>query len=343
MKYEVILHYFESSHLNQIYEGFARLDKSGICNVRFKKTIGNAQKPLLLAQINGKNVIYDTLDGLNWIDGKSLEENIQYFATNNFDIDYYFKRSFTEDLYPYINNRFQYYPLGLNYDIHSIYSPLSLNKIKEKILRNKITEYFFGKRYFVAEDFVQAPIINSESKILFLVRLWDPTPYRGSYLYDEWMQLNMKRIAYVKKCREKYGEQFIGGIKQDEFSMKMCSPDLILPETMTRKQRFLEEVKKSNICIATTGLHNSIGWKFAEYVAASRAIVTEPLNYRLPGNIAEESNYLEFIDEESLIKSIDRLLSDRTLLLKMMRCNHNYYLNNMQPDKLILNTLLKIQ
>lgn len=38
-------------------------------------------------------------------------------------------------------------------------------------------------------------------------------------------------------------------------------------------------VKESDICITTTGLHRSIGWKFAEYIAASKAIVTEKLNY----------------------------------------------------------------
>lgn len=37
-------------------------------------------------------------------------------------------------------------------------------------------------------------------------------------------------------------------------------------------------MKQSRICIATTGLHDSIGWKFAEYVVAGRTIVIEPLN-----------------------------------------------------------------
>ena len=61
---------------------------------------------------------------------------------------------------------------------------------------------------------------------------------------------------------------------------------------------FLNIVKSSDICIATTGLHKSIGWKFGEYIAASRAIITEPLYYEIPGELKRGSNYLEFRNVE---------------------------------------------
>ena len=58
-----------------------------------KPTIGNPLKPILKVRINDKyDVIYDTLDGLNWIKA-SIENNLDYFK-NNIKADFYFKRSF---------------------------------------------------------------------------------------------------------------------------------------------------------------------------------------------------------------------------------------------------------
>jgi hypothetical protein len=42
------------------------------------------------------------------------------------------------------------------------------------------------------------------------------------------------------------------------------------------------------------GLYESNGWKLGEYVAGSKAIVSEHLHYDAPGNFSPEQNYLEF-------------------------------------------------
>ncbi len=94
--------------------------------------------------------------------------------------------------------------------------------------------------------------------------------------------------------------------------------------------------------MATTGLHNSIGWKFGEYVAASRAILSEPLIYGLPGNFEHGKNYLPFNNEDELLHKTYSLLKNKDELLDMMNSNFHYYNNFLRPDKLVLNTLLKI-
>jgi hypothetical protein len=96
------------------------------------------------------------------------------------------------------------------------------------------------------------------------------------------------------------------------------------------------------ICIATNGLHDSIGRKFGEYVAASRAIVTEELRYQLPGIFSEGINHLEFSNSFDLIKNIQLLEKDRDFMYSMMKSNYNYYRSYLQPDLMVLNTLLKI-
>jgi hypothetical protein len=73
------LHYFPSPHLSQVYDGFEKLRRLGILDVSIKPTAGNKNLPLLTVILNNKyKIIYDTLDGLNWIDG-SMNENLNHF------------------------------------------------------------------------------------------------------------------------------------------------------------------------------------------------------------------------------------------------------------------------
>ena len=91
--------------------------------------------------------------------------------------------------------------------------------------------------------------------------------------------------------------------------------------------------------MATTGLHGSIGAKFAEYIAQAKAIVSEPLNYQVPGNLSSEVNYLEFTSIDGCVESAVRLIDDRDLRVSMMMDNCRYYHAYLRPDALILNTL----
>lgn len=108
-----------------------------------------------------------------------------------------------------------------------------------------------------------------------------------------------------------------------------------MPDQKTTKVSFLNSLQKHDICINTLGLHNSTGWKFAEYIAASRAIISEPLVYQSP-NLVEGNNYLSFIDSDSLILGIEKLKKSKS---QMMLNNYHYYNNFIRPDSLIMNSL----
>jgi hypothetical protein len=154
-------------------------------------------------------------------------------------------------------------------------------------------------------------------------------------------KINKDRINFIRACKNEFGNKFIGGIVKDKFSEK-AAPDLIIPFTQTKKNVFLENIKRSNICVATSGLNNSTGWKLGEYVAASRAIVSEPLHYELPGSFSAGTNYLSFSNQDELIKTIYKLMDNKELLRRMMKSNYDYYQNFVRSDMLILNSLLTI-
>jgi hypothetical protein len=113
--------------------------------------------------------------------------------------------------------------------------------------------------------------------ILFLAKLWDPDAPElqmdrmsdGTALRDQRIALNEFRVSCIRECRRRFPKTFIGGVTPENFSRKRA-PDLVAPASLTRKAGYIEKMKECAIGVATTGLHESIGWKLAEYVAASR-------------------------------------------------------------------------
>ncbi|MGZ4956221.1 MAG: hypothetical protein ACXV8Q_14030 [Methylobacter sp.] len=336
------LNYFSSPHLSQIYDGFEKLRKIGIIDIIIKPFHGDPTKPLLKVKINNKyTVIYDTLDGLNWVEG-SIEDNLNYFNTN-IQADFYFKRSYNQKVVDYAPKNCQIYPLGLNYSVKQYIRHLKYEVIKDYLKDSYLFSKYFkvNSELFYSDSFEFYPILSKENKILFLTRLWDPDDVQFEHLKIEREAINKNRINCIRGCIKEFGTHFVGGLQQDSFSHKHCK-ELIMPFSLTNKKTYINAVKEYDICIATTGLHDSIGWKFGEYVAASRAIISEPLKYELPGGFENGRNYLIYNNEDEILKKIHFLLNNKDALFEIMNNNFHYYNNYLRSDMLVLNTLLKI-
>jgi hypothetical protein len=335
------LNYFESKHLSQIFAGFEILSKKGIVEVVLKDGHDDFLKPVLKVLVNDRfSVVYDMLDGLNWVEG-NLKDNLEYFR-NNITADYYFKRSFDQQIIEYAPAGCKVYPLGLNYNI----APKHLHRRNAKdSLKNFLRNSRFAAKYLkindsdiYSEQFEYYPVPNKTNSILFLARLWDPAEVKQENLKAEREMMNAYRIECIRLCQREFGKQFTGGLQMDHYSMTHCK-DLIVPFELTRRETYLNTVKESNICIATAGLHESIGFKMGEYVAAARAIVSEPLRYVLPGNFDDGSNYLSFLSPDELVQNARKLCDDKEVMITMMKNNNRYYQNYLRPDVLVLNTL----
>jgi hypothetical protein len=290
--------------------------------------------------INGNiRVVYDALDGFNWITG-NRQENLDYFR-DNFSPDFYFKRSFNPILQQYCNQDTKVLPLGLNFALKVSHLPSPQERLKntfKQILK------VLGKPtilYHPIEELEYLPYLNSQSKVLFILKLWNPNEIRSNKTIEELHQMNERRVELIRACSSHFKDDFIGGIIDDAYS-RTIAPDLVLPKSFTTKEQFLKHIKMCNICIATEGLHQSIGWKFAEFVAHSRAIVTESLSYQVPGDFAEGKNFILFKEVKELINVIESLRSDKELTHQMMLQNYLYYQGYLRPDMLILNTLKHI-
>ena len=177
------------------------------------------------------------------------------------------------------------YPLGMNYMVSCKGNPYSKESLKNMlfILRgDKINAYFTCDKF-------ACPVIFKEglTKIVFFTRLWENEN-----------NINSTRIEIIRRLKKEFGDRFIGGLYDSELARSLA-PDIILSKRQTERGRYLRLVQDSDICIGSTGLHDSIAWKTAEYVAMGKAIVCEELQYEVPGNFLSEKNYIPFsgIDE----------------------------------------------
>jgi hypothetical protein len=342
--------YKNSPHLQQIYAGFARLQALGIIDLLVEEPASDPQlgrQPILYATIDDRfNVVYDALDGLNWIPG-TVEENLAFFQ-KTFHADFYFKRSFDRRLTEMALSECRVLPLGLNYHVRSerllVRLPIKEN-LRAMVRNNAFASKILGLKNeemgLPPEDYEYFPIIGSETKILFLTRIWNPADFETDRRKVEIEAINQSRVSAIKTCQKEFGKAFCGGLTDDGFARNYAG-SLVAPVSLTNKRHYLELVRSHAVCIATTGLHGSTGWKFSEYVAAARGIVTEPLRYEVPGDFKSEQNYLEFTNEDELIAGISDLVRNRRALVTMMQYNARYYNNYLRPENLVFNTLLRV-
>lgn len=352
-----------SPHVRQIYTGFCELAARNVINIKFQELDWNQNSKtgnLVKVCVNGLvSIIYDTNDGLNWVHGNA-EENIEYFKEAILpQCNFLFKRSYRSGLSriakPY---NCDVRPLGFNYNVTSALNIMDKvcysrrDKLKRLIGSSKALSNVFQKEHehvFFYQNYESLPDMTrdyADSGILFLTRLWDPDDpvleleisNMKEQLKEERMRLNETRIECIETCKKHFKDRFIGGLSDDAFTRKIA-PNLIAPQNLTKKSNFLDIIKSSPICIGTTGLHNSIGWKFAEYVAASRAIITEKLHYELPGEFEARQNYFEFSTANELKTQIEYLSDTPPIVNNMMLNNYRYYNNFLRPDNLIFNTL----
>ena len=100
-------------------------------------------------------------------------------------------------------------------------------------------------------------------------------------------------------------------------------------------------MRKADVCVTTEGIDGSNGWKLAEYVAASKPIVSEPLRYGLPGDFRSGQNFLAFTTSADCVTCVQRYLAEPQLATMAAVANYDYYHTWVRPDVLIRHTIFQ--
>ncbi|UFH56355.1 hypothetical protein [Spirosoma sp. KNUC1025] len=354
-----LYHHKSIPHLNQIFTGFRMLERKGLLTLTViqnsEQVFADASLPIVRVCVDKRHhLIFDTLDGYRFDHSCSPAENVRLLDRVLGTCHFYFKRSFSKRLNRGLN-RTNIHPLGLNYNVYNeLYSefsqvkPFSKAFLRLLVTHNRLLARLSDVEYYndlKVDNLAALPLIrdsyNYPGSILFLTRPWDPFGQElPQDLIEERHEMNEFRAACIRACRKEFGTYFTGGFSDSAYARSMY-PDLIVDKSLTGKANYLGVMRKSAICVATTGLHDSIGWKFGEYVSHAKGIISESLKYTLPGSFSEPDNYLTFRSVDELLRQINSLQQNPDKLIAMMQANHQYYTEWVRPDALIMNTLLR--
>ena len=335
MKCTLIAHSI-SRHLQHVYTGFNLLQKRGVIDldqVIVKEDIVDENKlqhlrdhkhAQLTVVLNDKiKIFYDTHD--------SGEIDEYYLHAS----DYYFKRSYSPAFLPSPEKE-KIFPMGLYYPILpdgfdklGVQRAFSVAKGRKKISEAlSFIEWFDSFRYTArVSDLWSFPDYDAPPKILFMVMAYDPHDKqdRADEKVEERRYINEARAQCIAMLRKEFKDNFYGGFIHTGYAVKNYKEFLMPDKTLSSRKNYMNLLKSYPICLATTGLHLSIGAKFAEYIAFSKAILTEKLNFEVPGNLQKDKNYLEFSTPENCVENAEKLFSDKVLRNSMMTNNAKYF------------------
>jgi hypothetical protein len=333
-------------HLSELYTGFGMLRRAGRLDVTLRQLPdydpGITGSPYLRAIVNRDlRIVYDLADG-DWISPPELDW-----------CSFYLKRSYNSALHAALN---KVRPLGLTYGVYGRGDwrtkrlRWTLRRVRRHNLRstgprvvrlNRPLSWILrangGCGSSMVEFFEAEPSVSRNPHVLFVTRTWDADRATGDKA-EEWRQLNETRAGCIRALRQEFGPAFTGGLTPSA-SANRDYPDCLAGPNVIAKRRYLDTMRTSEICVSTRGLRGSNPWRLAEYLAASRAIVSERPCYEVPGDLAPCRNYLAFDSVDDCVKVVHRLMSDPDLRMDMMRANQDYYRNYVRPDALIARSI----
>lgn len=330
----------KTPHLSMPVTGLMMLEEQKKLRLSIEIDESNRKKlpyaPLLEVCGGGKRLLFDLADGYG-----SEVERAQPQLVRQADV--VFRRSFSPKenakLPAELQSRMR--PLGFHFHVSWPGNPIDQVSSWREKKENLFQRVFNGapRSCFTPDRFEREPVFHETPTILFYTRLWHSA--EGDELAESINQLNQNRIRLVAELKKRYGSRFIGGIQFDPREVGRCG-SLMAGITATQRTRYLKTMQKADICIGSTGLHDSIGWKTAEYLAASKAVVNERFQYQVTGNFLEGVNYLPFTDVEGCLEQVERLVEDPQRVYEMARANQVYYQTYGRPDRLMANALSQV-
>ncbi len=338
--------------MSQIYTGFSLLAAKGKINLVQK--LGNYSH-------HGKALMRDVGPyGLNGLYVVLNDSKVIYYDTSDASAlqsealavaDAYFKRSYVSRMVP-PGYEARVHPLGFNYELYvGRLNRFEVSRFlfRRHLLQRSPREFCIRIAELLSFSFLPTiakmsspPILRQDPRVLFMARAWDPGG-EGVELSagqkQEREQINEARASCVALLRKELGARFYGGFARTKYAMENYRGLLLENVLVSGKEKYLALLQQFPICIATTGLYGSIGWKMAEYVAFSKAIVSEKLQCEVPGNFDSGKNYGEFHTAEQCLQETMKLVENEQSRQQMMQNNWTYYKNYLEPDQLILRTL----
>jgi hypothetical protein len=337
-----------SDHVMQIYAGLHALHAGGHIRLRQRfgardlmRRLGPLPWPETFAGRTLNGLFVDADGRLVFFDVRDSAECYPRLADR---VVLYAKRSFRRAEHCAAGRNIV--PLGLNYLVHPDRAApaelaRSLRQLDGSALSAKHLLVSFARLLPSAAPALGMPTVGSLSppadpdlpaRAIFLARTWQRVADADE---AEIEALNDFRAACIRALRAALGARFLGGFSRTEHACRRYPDCVVDPGLSTLRRDYLRRARSYPVCVATAGLFGSVGWKFGEYVALSRAIASEPLRFELPGPMLPGENYLVFTTPEECVSAVARLLADVDLRAAMMAKNRSYYFEYGAPEAIV--------
>jgi len=178
----------------------------------------------------------------------------------------------------------------------------------------------------LVEEFEQPPTVELDPIIVFQTRLWSQNELGPGESAEE---INADRVAIVRALKTAFPDHFAGGLMPTPLALAKYR-DLVSPQPDKRRE-FIRWTRRCLIGVQTRGLHHSLPFKLAEYLAGSKCIVTSPLRHVLPVPPLPGLHYLEFRCPRECVEHCARLLHDARLVNGLRSAAWAYYRTEVQP------------
>lgn len=342
-------------HLYQVTAGFDALCKAGefkLCIEKLRPKDADRLPYNMLEAVlpDGRRLIYDMNDGYRNLLPQDAEPASLYDPLLK-RCDFLFKRSFSAEENKKLAAPDKIRRTPPNFLVTRRGNPAHIpapcdprrEQAKKWVRMLPGSSYYNG--HVLEENLFDVPHISETPKILFMARLWDPDgEFPGQLteaMRDERDAINRVRADCIRRLRKEFGSRFFGGVTPSAFAVRDYADVVLDTPGLSKKNAYLNFMKQFDIQIATMGLHGSTGWKFAEYLAASKAIVSETLRYESAGDLREGTHYFAFDDADGCVQKVCALL-DADVRAKMMQENHIYAEQFLRCEAFVRNTLKAI-
>ena len=168
------------------------------------------------------------------------------------------------------------------------------------------------------------------SQIFFATRVYSPeeAPFA---LYRE--AANETRVALIRTLRANFGDRFVGGLRPSKHAVDHYTDCVVVnPDNRTWHHN---SGMASLIHVNSVGLHGSTGWKFAEALAQSSCLVSEPSLDRQPEPCRDGEHYLAFTTVDQCIAHCEGLLQGASRANELRENGHLYYQRHVRPEALM--------
>lgn len=196
------------------------------------------------------------------------------------------------------------------------------HRVAPAALRNRrqVRQFVDQGRRRLPEDRYQ-PTASDQDFIFFAAWPWVRHP-----------EVNPPRAEFIRACHRQPDLHFEGGFAP----RRRGNPEAYEGLYATKRyplRRYLDLMGRSAVAFNNPAVHGCLGWKLGEFLALGKAIISLPLERRLPAPL-EHGVHMHYVDgtPESLDDALDRLRYDLTYRRELESAARGYYDDWLRPE-----------